>query len=277
MNGKLYVVALPIGNLTDLSPRAKTTLLESDIIAAEDTRIFLEFMGELKLQTKSKVFAYHDHNEVGSCTELIRFLTEGKNVCLVSDAGTPRISDPGYKLISECFEQGIEVIPIPGPSSLTAAISVCPIGGNTHFFGGFLPKDLNEKEALLKRLASVADKCVFFESPHRINETLNVINSIFGSEKIFIAREMTKKFEEYLFASALECSTRLAQAHTLKGEFVLILPKLNTELLNSQELDSWLESELKNGISTKDLVEKAQNKTNMTRKKIYQRILDLKK
>ena len=165
-NGILYVVALPIGNPEDITLRAQRILSKVDVVAAEDTRTFQLFASQLDIAT-TKVVAYHEHNEHASSEGLIKLLEDGMKIALVSDAGTPNISDPGRLLVSRALKANITVTAIPGPSALALALSLCPIGGNSHFFGAFPPVKTKGRRELFKQIQGVSERLVFFEAPHR--------------------------------------------------------------------------------------------------------------
>jgi 16S rRNA (cytidine1402-2'-O)-methyltransferase len=269
----LYVVALPIGNMADLSPHAQHVLSLVDIIAAEDTREFKNIVDAFSLSNK-KVFAYHDHNEKESAKGLIGELLNQKSVALVSDAGTPNISDPGYHLLQECFAHNIPVIGIPGPSALTLALSICPIGGATHFFGGFAPQNKNGRIAFFKAKSKVAHRIVLFESPHRLLEHLEDAQKIFKG-KTFVLREATKKFEEYLYLEIPDLIRHFKKQEP-KGEFVIVYPGQEAEALSLEDLKKEIETFLKEKIKPTDILKKLQGLTSLGRREIYDLITEMK-
>ncbi len=270
--GTLFIVALPIGNNQDLLPRARHALGLVDIVAAEDTRIFKSFALELSIPIK-KLVSHHNHNEKDSAQELIQELLKGKNIALVSDAGTPNISDPGFPLLKLAYENNIPVCGIPGPSALTLALSICPIGGVSHFFAGFAPTKSQERKKFFKEKATVADKIVFFESPHRILEHLQDAQDIF-KEKVFILREGTKKFEESLYLEIPEMIKHLQDK--AKGEFVVIYPGQKNTLLNLEDLKKEIQNLIAENLKPSDILKKIQDLTDLTRREIYDLITKLK-
>ena len=222
-HGKLYVVATPIGNLDDVSPRAGRVLAQASVIAAEDTRHSARLLQHLGISTA--LVACHDHNERVVVDVLIARLLRGDDVALISDAGTPLLNDPGYLLVSQAHARGIEVVSIPGPSAITAALSICGLPVNRFAFEGYLPEKSAARRTLLQQLAHEARTLVFFETPHRIERALRDLVTIFGSERrATIAREMTKRFETVrrdTLASLLAWVR--AGAERQRGEFVIVV------------------------------------------------------
>ncbi len=275
--GTLYIVALPIGNQKDIGERAKTVLRLADYIAAEDTRTFKELSSELGLTahlTTQNVIAYHEHNEKGSAPELIRFLEKGKTIAVVSDAGTPNISDPGFQILKLCFENNIPVVGIPGPSSLTYALSVCPIGGKSHYFGGFPSQNSTDRLKEFKEKSSVADRIVFFESPHRLIEHLQDASKVFAGNCL-VLRELTKTYEEILYKSIPEM-IRHFESKKPQGEFVVIYPGQEKALMSLVELKEELTDLVRENLKPSDILKKVQDLTKLTRREIYDLITEIK-
>ena len=219
MSGTLYVVATPIGHLGDLSQRAVATLKQVEIIAAEDTRrsgVLLTHIGHEGCQMVS----LHDHNEATVSPKLITRLKMGDSVALVSDAGTPLINDPGYRLLQLTWQQDIQVVPIPGPSAVITALSVCPLPSQPFRYVGFLAAKASARRQQLQTWLQHADALVFFESPHRIRHTLEDLGGL-TQRRIFLGREMTKQYETFLQGSAEDLLQQLGDPP--KGEFVGIV------------------------------------------------------
>ena len=219
MSGTLYVVATPIGHLGDLSQRAVATLKQVEIIAAEDTRrsgVLLTHIGHEGCQMVS----LHDHNEATVSPKLITRLKMGNSVALVSDAGTPLINDPGYRLLQLAWQQDIQVVPIPGPSAVITALSVCPLPSQPFRYVGFLAAKASARRQQLQTWLQHADALVFFESPHRIRHTLEDLGGL-TQRRIFLGREMTKQYETFLQGSAEDLLQQLGDPP--KGEFVGIV------------------------------------------------------
>lgn len=220
--GTLYVVATPIGNLEDITYRAVKVLGEVDLVAAEDTRHSRKLLDRFGI--RKPLLSYHDHNERQRYGEILERLRAGENVALISDAGTPCIADPGYRLIAACRTSGVSVVPIPGASALIAALSVSGVATDHFSFEGYLPSRAKARTDLFKRLAGEQRTLVFYETPHRLLAALNDLVQIFGGERsLVVAREMTKLHEEFFHGSADDALTHFSR-QPVKGEVVLILP-----------------------------------------------------
>jgi 16S rRNA (cytidine1402-2'-O)-methyltransferase len=230
---KLYVVATPIGNLGDLSPRAREVIARVDLVCAEDTRVFRHLCAAAGLSTSRRVVSLHAHNEAEKIADVLNLLKQNQSVALISDAGTPGLSDPGQRLVFELARQGIEVVAVPGPSALTAALSIGglrPEDGEPIMFWSFLPARTRQRQDQLARLSQLAGLHVFFESPHRILECLEDALNTFGpNAKAVVARELTKRFETCLRGSLAELLSMLkdqaqkAGPPVFKGEFVVLI------------------------------------------------------
>ncbi len=217
--GRLYIVATPIGNLKDFTFRAIDTLKEVDFVFAEDTRNSIQLMKHYNIETK--IDSYHEHNNVKKIPKIINLLNEGKNIALISDAGTPTISDPGYKLIRACIDEEINIIPIPGASAVTAALSASGLPSDSFFFLGFLPHKKGRKKKI-SFLKSLDNTIIIFESPHRLLKTLKELHDELGERPVVVARELTKLYEEIIrgnFDSIIE----YFESKKVKGEIVIII------------------------------------------------------
>ena len=217
--GRLYIVATPIGNLKDFTFRAIDTLKEVDFVFAEDTRNSIQLMKHYKIETK--IDSYHEHNNVKKIPKIINLLNAGKNIALISDAGTPTISDPGYKLIRACIDEEINIIPIPGASAVTAALSASGLPSDSFFFLGFLPHKKGRKKKI-SFLKSLDNTIIIFESPHRLLKTLKELHDKLGERPVVVARELTKLYEEIIrgnFDSIIE----YFESKKVKGEIVIII------------------------------------------------------
>lgn len=230
-SGCLYVVATPIGNLADISPRAIETLKSVDLVLAEDCRTFK------KLQTKfginCQVGSYHDHNELKKYQSVTQSISNGTNVALISEAGTPAISDPGYRLINACQEAGINIIPVPGACAAIAALSVCGFEIETFKFLGFLPQKSGKRKAVILEALESKTTSVFYESPHRIIKVLALIAEIAPLCRIFVGRELTKLYEETFRGTANECLQFFSSKDKQRGEFVVILARYHPSEVSS--------------------------------------------
>ena len=220
---KLFIVATPIGNLDDFSFRAIEVLKAVDLVAAEDTRHSKRLLQHYQIDTS--LISYHDHSDLSETLKLIELLEAGKSIALISDAGTPLISDPGYRLVTEARSKGIPVLPIPGASALTAALSVSGLPTDRFSFEGFLPAKQVARVKRLQLLEVDSRTLVFYESPHRILVSLSDMNSVFGdSRKAFIGRELTKKFESHFLGSLQECVHWVrSDGNNQKGEVVVVV------------------------------------------------------
>ncbi|MFN8389137.1 MAG: 16S rRNA (cytidine(1402)-2'-O)-methyltransferase [Bdellovibrionota bacterium] len=234
--GRLDVVATPIGNLGDLSPRAQSVLADADLILAEDTRSFKRL--PVNLKESAQVLSYYDHNEQQRIPQVLDALGQGKNVALVSEAGTPLVSDPGYRLVRACREHNYPVSPIPGPCAAISALSVSGLPSDRFIFEGFLPVKEGKKR---KALASALERgitALFYESPHRIAKTLALIEDLAPDCEVFVARELTKLHEETFFGTAAEVAGQIRERTSLKGEVVLAISGKHATVSHSAgELD----------------------------------------
>lgn len=219
-SGTLYIIATPIGNLEDITLRALRLLKEVDVIAAEDTRHTRKLLTHYGIPTP--LTSYHDHSETEKAPELIAQLQAGKNIALVSDAGTPCIADPGFRLVTAAAEAGLSVVPIPGPSMVTALMSVGGLPTDRFAFEGFLPAKRTQRRKALQDLRREERTLVFFESPHRVLEMLADLEEICGDRRIVIGRELTKMFEELLRGKVSELRGLLA-ARDMKGEVAILV------------------------------------------------------
>ena len=226
--GKLYVVATPIGNLDDLTTRAQQTLRSVDLVAAEDTRHTRKLLSFLSID--KPLLSLHEHNEREKTDSVIAKLSSGQDIALVSDAGTPLISDPGYPLVTACRKQGIDVIPIPGPSALITALSVSGLPTDSFRFCGFPPRQSGKRKQYFKRFNAETATLIFYESSHRIMDCLQDAVEIFGIERrACVARELTKLYETVLTDSLGALQQKLQQdENQSKGEFVLMIEGVNS-------------------------------------------------
>jgi 16S rRNA (cytidine1402-2'-O)-methyltransferase len=232
--GTLYIVATPIGNLEDISSRAVNVLASVDIIAAEDTRHSKKLLQSIQVQTQ--LVSYHDFSSPDATAKIVSKLEKGDSIALISDAGTPLISDPGYKLVKSAREKNISVVPIPGASAVTAALSVAGIPTDRFIFEGFLPSKTVARTKYLQELVLETRTLVFYESPHRIVECLADIAKAFGTEReIFVAREISKKFESHFLGSLAQVLEWIeADPVQQKGEFVLVLAGCGADELRNK-------------------------------------------
>lgn len=221
--GTLYIVATPIGNLEDITGRAIRILAEVDLIAAEDTRHSQRLLQHYDISTR--LISLHDHNEAQRASQLIDKLQLGQNIALISDAGTPLISDPGYSLVSQCRAASVKVVPLPGPCAAITALCAAGLATDKFIFEGFLPVKLVAKQQALQRLLTQNITCIFYESPRRVVDTVKLIVAELGSDRdMVLAKELTKTFETFYSGTAQECLAWLeADANHQRGEFVLMI------------------------------------------------------
>jgi len=274
MSGVLYVLATPIGNLEDLTPRARRILADVDCIAAEDTRHTGRLLTHIGARTPQT--ALHDFNEKAAAAALVERLGQGERVALVSDAGTPLVSDPGYRLVRAAQDAGIPVVPVPGPSAVTAALSVAGIPTDRFCFEGFLPAKAAARRAALEGLRSEPRSLVFFESVHRVADTLADLAAVFGPDReACLARELTKLHEELSRASLGELAAAMAAGDIAsKGEFVIVVAGAETAAATGEE-DQWL-AELAGVLPGKQAAAIVARVLGRPRNEMYRRMLELK-
>ncbi len=267
MVGTLYVVATPIGNLEDITLRALRVLKEVDVIAAEDTRHTQILLSHYGIRTP--LTSYHEHNEKTKARQLMSRLERGEQIALVSDAGTPAISDPGYRLAVEAIRGRIPVIPIPGASALTAVLSAGGLPTDRFVFDGFLPAKKQERRARLRALSSETGTLVIYEAPHRLTETLNDLAEILGDREIVLAREVSKVHEEFLRGRLTEVAKQVA-GREIKGELTLLIGGSRGQSEVSQEQ---IEEEIRklkdDGLRVKEIAEILGEKYGYSKKEIY--------
>jgi 16S rRNA (cytidine1402-2'-O)-methyltransferase len=275
MSGTLYVVATPIGNLDDLTPRARQTLADVDLIAAEDTRHTGRLL--LHIGVKTPLLALHDYNESRAATKVIGELAAGRSVALVSDAGTPLVSDPGYRLVQAAHAEGITVSPIPGASAVTAALSAAGLPTDRFCFEGFLPAKQKARCDTLRSLLREPRTMVFYESVHRIRDGLRDMSAILGDGRAaFLGRELTKLHEQCLQGTLSElCEAASAGDIPDKGEFVLVVAGATDSDASGIDADTLL-TELAAVLPPKKAAAIAARVTGGKRNDYYQRLLDLK-
>ncbi len=219
-SGTLYLVSTPIGNLEDLTVRARRLLAEVQLIAAEDTRHTQQLLARYDIHTP--LTSYHDHNKEEKAPVLIERLRQGQSMALVSDAGTPTISDPGYYLINGCIAAGITVSPVPGPSASLAALAASGLPTDAFLFAGFLPRKSGARQRRLEQLAPLRETLIFFESPHRIARLLDELQQTLGDRRVAIGRELTKLHEEMMRGKLSEVAEKL-KGRTVKGEITVVV------------------------------------------------------
>lgn len=222
MAGKIYLVATPIGNLSDISMRAIETLKNADIIACEDTRNTIRLLNHFEI--KGHLTSYHEYNKIDKAYELCEKVKEGKNIAFVSDAGMPAISDPGYELVDIAYEEGLEVTVVPGASAVVSALAISGISSRRFAFEGFLPADKNEKKEILTELSQESRTLILYEAPHRLLKTLKELFEYMGNRNIAIVREITKLHEEVLRGKLADIIADYeSEKIAIRGEYVLVI------------------------------------------------------
>ncbi len=271
--GTLYIVSTPIGNLEDITLRAVRILKEVNAIAAEDTRHTQKLLNKFDIHTP--LTSYHDHNKEEKAPVLVSRLLEGRNVALVSDAGTPGISDPGYFLINLAIDQKVPVVPIPGPTAAIAALSVSGLPTDRFVFEGFLPSKHTARLKRLEELTKEDRTLIFYEAPHRILQTLDDMQTVLGDRKTVLTRELTKIHEQVLRGSLSEVKKQL-EAGSMKGEFTIILQAAIEEPMKPVDTLEYLKNlMLHRGMSKKEAVAVAAEELGLSKKEVYKESLKI--
>jgi 16S rRNA (cytidine1402-2'-O)-methyltransferase len=264
----LYLVATPIGNLSDITLRALSVLARADHVCCEDTRHTLKLLSHYGISTRTS--AYHDHNAARERPKILKRLADGASVALVSDAGTPLISDPGYKLVREAAAQGSRVVSIPGPSALLAGLTSSGLPTDSFFFAGFLPPKDAAAKARLAELAAVPGTLIFFETANRLPRTLAALSECFAGREAVIARELTKRFEEII---RLQLPAEPAAGDGLKGEIVLLISPPEAVAAREEDVREAVRAALKH-MSLRDAVEEVRRTLRVPRKQVYDLALE---
>jgi len=273
--GKLFLVSTPIGNLEDITFRAIKTLQEVSLIAAEDTRRARKLLS--RYQISNRVISYHQHNELPKGKKILTELIKGADIALVSDAGTPGISDPGYRLVQSALEEGIEVVPIPGPNAAIAAISVSGLPTDSFFYGGFLPPKGGGRKRRLHLYQNYTSTLIFHEAPHRLAATLKDIYEVLGNRRVAIARELTKIHEEVWRGCLRDLMDNLQQL-TLRGEFTLVIegrekrPQVSPIEATTIKED-YEKLREKSGLSQKEAMKQIARKRGISKSEVYKTIV----
>lgn len=276
MPGTLYVVATPIGNLADITHRAIEILTEVDLIACEDTRHTHKLLHHFGINTKT--ISYHEHNENQRGAELIDKLENGNDIAVVSDAGTPAISDPGFRLVRAAIDKGINVVSIPGPSALITALVAAGLPTNEFFFAGFLPAREGMRQARLHELASLPVTLIFYEAPHRLAATLRDAHAILGERQAVVARELTKLHEEIRRGSLSDLARYYSSDGNPRGEIVLLIDAtiIERDAAETEGEESILELVSrfeKEGLDHRAALKKAARELNLPRAEAYRKLL----
>ncbi|ATP38599.1 16S rRNA (cytidine(1402)-2'-O)-methyltransferase [Solibacillus sp. R5-41] len=272
----LYLVATPIGNLEDMTVRALRILKEVDVIAAEDTRNTKKLCNYFDIQTP--LISYHEHNiEVGG-EKLLAYLREGKSIALVSDAGLPCISDPGADIVVKAIEEEFAVVPIPGANAALTALIASGLTPQPFYFFGFLKRNKKDRRVQLEKLAKRQETLVFYEAPHRLKETLKDLELVLGDRKITLARELTKKFEEFLRGTVTE-AIEWSQQNEIRGEFCIVIEGNSASEITEEEEAYWTNFTLEQHVeylieesqlSSKDAIKEVAKLRNLPKREVYQ-------
>ena len=281
MAGKLFLCATPIGNLGDMTPRVIETLKEADLIAAEDTRNSLKLMTHFDIHTP--MTSYHEYNKVDKARVLVDKMLQGQNVALITDAGTPAISDPGEVLVAMCREAGIIVTSLPGPAACITALTMSGLPTRRFCFEGFLPPDKKEREDILKELETETRTMILYEAPHHLIKTLELLKDRLGNRRITICRELTKKFEEAK-SYTLEEALSFYEENEPRGEYVLVLEGRSREELKEADRAKWADMSLEDhmklyedqGIDRKAAMKAVATDRGISKRDVYQALLNEK-
>ena len=278
MAGKLYLCATPIGNLEDITYRVLRTLREVDLIAAEDTRNSIKLLNHFEIKTP--MTSYHEYNKIEKAYQLVDKLREGKNIALITDAGTPGISDPGEELVRICREEGIEVTSLPGPAACITALTMSGLATRRFAFEAFLPREKKERAAVLEQLRDETRTMIFYEAPHHLVKTLEELYETLGSRKISICRELTKRYEEVM-ATNIQEALAYYKENEPRGEYVLVVEGKSFEELQKEKQQSWESLSLtehmavyeKQGIGRKEAMKLVAKDRGISKREVYQGLL----
>ena len=278
MAGKLYLCATPIGNLEDMTYRVVRTLQEVDLIAAEDTRNSIKLLNHFEIKTP--MTSYHEYNKIEKGKKLVEKLQSGINIALITDAGTPGISDPGEELVKMCYEAGIEVTSLPGAAACITALTLSGLSTRRFAFEAFLPSDKKEKQLVLRELESETRTIIMYEAPHRLLKTLQELLEHLGNRKITVCRELTKKHET-AFVTTLEEAIRYYEMNEPKGECVLVMEGKSREDIRREEVSKWEEMTIEEhmeyyqsqGIDKKEAMKLVAKDRGISKRDVYQQLL----
>ncbi len=273
-NGTLYIVATPIGNLEDMTYRAVRILSEADLIAAEDTRHSLKLLSHFGIS--KPMTSYFDHNQQVKGTRILEALRQGKTVALISDAGTPCVSDPGYNLVRDAAAEGIPVVPIPGACAAVAAISAAGLPSDSFSFAGFPPARHGKRQAFLADLAALPGTLVLYEAPHRLEATLADIHAVMGDRQIVVARELSKIYEEFIRGNVSSVIAEIARGKA-RGEVVILIAPGDTAIRETIPLTEVVSGLLRQGLTVKDAARAAAESTGCSRSEAYEAALAIHK
>lgn len=274
MSGKLYLVPTPIGNLKDITLRALEVLKMVDVIACEDTRQSLKLLNHFNI--RKTLISYHKHNENGKSEDIIEMLKEGKDVAIVSDAGTPGISDPGEVIVKKCIEENIDFEVLTGATAITTALVYSGLDTTKFIFRGFLPRENKDRKPIIDDLVNRTETLIFYEAPHRILNTLEFLYENLGDRKIAICRELTKMYEDIIRMTLGE-AIEYYKENSPRGEYVLVLEGKSLEELQEEERSKWnnlsveehIKTYIEEGFSKKDAIKKVAKDREMPKSEVY--------
>jgi 16S rRNA (cytidine1402-2'-O)-methyltransferase len=267
----LYLVATPIGNLEDITYRAVRVLREAAVIACEDTRQTRKLLEHFQIERP--MVSYHEHNEAERAAELVSRMLAGESVALVSDAGMPLVSDPGYRLVRAAIENGITVQPVPGPSASLTALAASGLPTDAFHFGGFLPAKAGQRTRLLESLADETATLIFYEAPHRVAEALEAIQETLGARRVVVARELTKIHEEFLRGTAAEIRAELQSRSAIRGEITILIAKAEAPPQDDTPLGEAVEALVQNGVPRMEAIKQVARRRGLSKREVYDQVL----
>ena len=279
MAGILYLCATPIGNLKDMTPRVVETLKEVDLIAAEDTRNSIKLLNHFEIKTP--MTSYHEFNKVEKALYLVSLLESGKNIALITDAGTPAISDPGEVLVKECHKAGITVTSLPGACAMITALTLSGLNTRRFCMEGFLPADKKEKKEILEELKSESRTMILYEAPHRLVKTLTELYETLGNREIALCRELTKKFESVVTTTILD-ALKFYEENEPRGEYVLVIEGKSREEKKQEMIEEWEKMSIEEhvafyetqGVDHKEALKKVAKDRGVSKRDIYQYLIN---
>ena len=274
LSGTLYLVATPIGNLEDITFRAVRVLKEADVVACEDTRQTRTLLDHYGI--RKRTISYHEHNEAQRSRELLAELLQGTTVALVSDAGMPLVSDPGYRLVRAAIENGIPVEAVPGASALVTSLAASGLPADRFYFGGFLPAKPGQRQKALEAAKEVAATLIFYEAPHRILDTLAAVEQTLGNRPVVVARELTKVHEEILRGAAREVRATLAARESVKGEITLLIGRGSGVADDDTPLGEAVESCMRQGMGRMEAIKTVAHRRGLSKREVYGELEKLK-
>ena len=278
MAGKLYLCATPIGNLEDITFRVLRTLKEVDLIAAEDTRNSIKLLNHFEIKTP--MTSYHEYNKIEKAYKLVEKLQEGKNIALITDAGTPGISDPGEELVRICYENGIEVTSLPGPAACITALTISGLTTRRFAFEAFLPRDKKERARVLEELAQESRTMIVYEAPHHLLKTLKELYEVLGNRELTVCKELTKRYENAT-KTTFEDVIRFYEDNEPKGEYVLVISGKTFETKEQEAREAWESLSIEehmvhyeaSGMERKEAMKQVAKDRGISKRDVYQALL----